>query len=87
MPTRNKWCTCSITYVSEDIRFVILLRVYVNSIITYHISRDEGKAEPSKLSDDDLIQILNQAKPEEWQLVILGANIELYKFNFKGTVD
>ncbi|KAI2509892.1 hypothetical protein MHU86_4457 [Fragilaria crotonensis] len=47
----------------------------------------EGKAEPSKLSDDDLIQILNQAKPEEWQAVILGANIELYKFDFQGTVD
>ncbi|KAI2510544.1 hypothetical protein MHU86_3812 [Fragilaria crotonensis] len=46
-----------------------------------------GKAEPSKLSDDDLIQILNQAKPEEWQAVILGANIELYKFDFQGTVD
>jgi hypothetical protein len=39
------------------------------------------------LSDDDLIQILNQAKPEEWQSVILGANIELYKFDFQGTVD
>ena len=27
-----------------------------------------------------------QAKPEEWQAVILGANIELYKFDFQGTV-
>ena len=26
-------------------------------------------------------------KPEEWQAVILGANIELYKFDFQGTVD
>ena len=39
------------------------------------------------MSDDNLIQILNQAKPEEWQSVILGANIELYKFDFQGTVD
>jgi hypothetical protein len=28
--------------------------------------REEGKAEPIKLSNDNLIQILNQAKPEEW---------------------
>jgi hypothetical protein len=39
------------------------------------------------LSDDDLVFILNQAKPEEWQAVILGANIELYQFDFQGTVD
>ena len=30
---------------------------------------------------------MNQAKPEEWQAVILGANIELYEFNFRDTVD
>ncbi|KAI2509232.1 hypothetical protein MHU86_5120 [Fragilaria crotonensis] len=47
------------------------------------VMTEVGKAEPSKLSDDDLIQILNQAKPEEWQAVILGANIELYKSIFK----
>jgi hypothetical protein len=52
-----------------------------------YFPREEGKAEPSKLSDDNLIQILNQAKPEEWQLVILGAKIELYKFDFQGTID
>jgi hypothetical protein len=52
-----------------------------------YFPREEGKAEPSKLSDDNLIQILNQAKPEEWQSVILGANIELYKFDFQGNVD
>jgi hypothetical protein len=34
-----------------------------------------------------LIQILNQAKLDEWQSVILGANIELYYFDFQGTVD
>ncbi len=39
------------------------------------------------MSDDSLVQILNQAKPEEWQSVILGANIELYKFDFQGAVD
>jgi hypothetical protein len=42
-----------------------------------YFPREEGKAEPSKLSDDNLIQILNKAKPEEWQSVILGANFEL----------
>ncbi len=53
-----------------------------------YFPREEGKAEPSKLSDDNSIQILNHAKePEEWQSVILGANIERYKFNFQGTVD
>jgi hypothetical protein len=64
-----------------------LLRAYASLTIIYHISREEGKTEPSKLSDDNLIQILKQAKPEEWQSVILGANIELYKFDFQGTVD
>ena len=58
----------------------------LNNYLPY-FPREEGKAEPSKLSDDNLIQILNQAKPEEWQSVILGANIELYKFDFQGTVD
>jgi hypothetical protein len=59
----------------------------LNNYLPY-FPREEGKAQPSKLSDDDLIQILNQAKPEEWQSVILGANIELYKkFDFQGTVD
>ena len=58
----------------------------LNNYLPY-FPREEGKAEPSALSDDDLIQILNQAKPEEWQAVILGANIELYKFDFQGTVD
>ncbi|KAI2495784.1 hypothetical protein MHU86_18711 [Fragilaria crotonensis] len=58
-----------------------------NEIFQLVMTEVEGKAEPSKLSDDHLIQILNQAKPEEWQAVILGANIELYKFDFQGTVD
>jgi hypothetical protein len=49
--------------------------------------REEGKAELSKLSDDDLIQILNQATPEEWQAVILGPNNKLFTFDFQGTVD
>jgi hypothetical protein len=49
--------------------------------------REKGKPEPCKLSDDELVFILNQAKPEEWQAVILGANIKLYQFDFQGTVD
>ena len=53
-----------------------------------YFPREKGKPEPCKLSDDELVFILNQAKPEEWQAtVILGANIELYKFDFQGTVD
>ena len=47
----------------------------------------KGKPEPCKLLDDELVFILNQAKPEEWQAIILGANIELYKFDFQGTVN
>ena len=35
----------------------------------------------------ELVFILNQAKNEEWQAVILGANIELCKCDFQGTVD
>jgi hypothetical protein len=52
-----------------------------------YFPREKGKPEPCKLSDDELVFILNQAKPEEWQAVILGANIELYQFDFQGTVD
>ena len=33
---------------------------------------EKGKLEPCKLSDDELVFILNQAKPEEWQAVIQG---------------
>ena len=58
----------------------------LNNYLPY-FPREEGKPEPCKLSDDKLIFILNQAKPEEWQVVILGVNIELYKFDFQGTVD
>ena len=58
----------------------------LNNYLPY-FPREKGKPEPAKLSDDDLVFILNQAKPEEWQAVILGANIELYQFDFQGTVD
>jgi hypothetical protein len=64
------------------------LRLGNHTVRTFaYFPREEGNAEPSKLSDDNSIHILNQAKPEEWQAVILGANIELYKFDFQGTVD
>jgi hypothetical protein len=53
-----------------------------------HFPREKGKPKPSKLSDDNLVFILNQAKPEEWQAVILVVvNIELYQFDFQGTVE
>ena len=58
----------------------------LNNYLPY-FPREKGKPEPCKLSDDKLVFILNQAKPEEWQAVILGSNIELYKFDFQGTVD
>ena len=58
----------------------------LNNYLPY-FPREKGKPEPCKLSDDNLVFILNQVKPEEWQVVILGANIELYKFDFQGTVD
>ena len=58
----------------------------LNSYLPY-FSREKGKPEPCKLSDDKLVFILNQAKPEEWQSVILGASIKLYQFDFQGTVD
>ena len=56
----------------------------LNNYLPY-FPREKGKPEPCKLSDDELVFILNQAKPEEWQSVILGANIELYQFDFQGT--
>ena len=58
----------------------------LNNYLPY-FPREKGKPEPCTLSDDELVFILNQAKPEEWQAVILGANIELYQFDFQGTVD
>ena len=48
----------------------------INNYLPY-FPRENGKPEPCKLSDDELVFILNQVKPEEWQVVILGANIEL----------
>ena len=58
----------------------------LNNYLPYFPS-EKCKPEPCKLSDDEMVFILNQAKPEEWQAVILGANIELYKFDFQDTVD
>ena len=58
----------------------------LNNYLPY-FPREKGKPEPCKLSDDKLVLILNQAKPEELQAVILGANIKLYQFDFQGTVD
>ena len=58
----------------------------LNNYLQY-FPREICRPEPCKLSDVELVFILNQAKPEEWQAVILGANIELYKFDFQGTVD
>jgi hypothetical protein len=43
--------------------FASRLREY-NNYFPYFL-RKESKTEPSKLSDDSLIKILNQAKPEE----------------------
>ena len=37
----------------------------LNNYLPY-FPREKGKPEPCKLSDDELIFILNQAKPEEW---------------------
>jgi hypothetical protein len=59
----------------------------LNNYLPAYFPREKGKPEPCKLSDDELVFILNQAKPEEWKAVILGANIELYQFDFQGTVD
>ena len=58
----------------------------LNNYLPY-FPREKSKPEPCKLSDDELVFILNQAKPEEWQAVILGANIERYQYDFQGTVD
>ena len=54
----------------------------LNNYLPY-FPREKGQTEPCKLSDDKLVFILNQAKPENWQTGILGANIELYQFDFK----
>ena len=58
----------------------------LNNYLPY-FPREKDKPEPCKLTDDELFCILNQVKPDEWQAVILGANIELYQFDFQGTVD
>ncbi len=72
---------------SHTVRIFATRLCMLNNYFPYFM-RDEGKHKPSTLSDDNLFQILKQAKPEEWQAVILGANIELYKFDFqKGTVE
>ena len=58
----------------------------LNNYLQY-FPREICRPEPCKLSDVELVFILNQAKPEGWQAVILGANIKLYQFDFQGTVD
>ena len=86
---RNRWFICNISYLklgSHTVRnFATRLRE-LNNHLPY-FPHEKGKPEPCKLSDDELVFILNQAKPEEWQAVILGANIELYKIDFQGTAD
>lgn len=58
----------------------------LNNYLPY-FPKENGKPPPESLSDDELIEILNQAKPEEWQAAILGANIEVFDFNFQQTID
>ena len=66
--------------------FATRLRELNNYLLPY-FPREKGKPEPRKLTDDELVCILNQAKPDKWQAVILGAKIELYQFDFQGTLD
>ena len=90
MRTRSSWYICKQHYLklgSHTVRnFATRLRELNNYLLPY-FPREKGKPEPCKLSDDELVFILNQAKPEEWQAVILGAHIELYNFDLQGTVD
>jgi len=61
-----------------------------NWTIICHISRNQeagSSPTPALLSDEESIEILNQAKPSEWQMAMLGANIELYDFNLQETIE
>jgi hypothetical protein len=39
------------------------------------------------LKDAELVEILNEAKPQEWHVAMLGANIELYDMDWQEAVE
>jgi hypothetical protein len=49
----------------------------LNNYLPYFPQEKSTKKAPPKLKDEELVEILNQAKPQEWHEAMLGANIEL----------
>ena len=59
----------------------------LNNYLPYFPREKATKTAPAKLTDADLVEILNEAKPEEWHLAMLGANIELYDMEWQDAVE
>ncbi len=50
----------------------------MNNYLQYFPCKNATNTAPLKLKDAQLVEILNEAKPQEWHVAMLGANIELY---------
>ena len=59
----------------------------LNNYLPYFPREKSTNAAPPKLKDEELVKILNQAKPHEWHVAMLGANIELYDMDWQEAVE
>jgi hypothetical protein len=66
-----------------------LLPVYreLNNYLPYFPREKATNTAPLKLKDAELVEILNEAKPHEWHVAMLGANIELYDMDWQEAVE
>ena len=58
-----------------------------NDMLKYFPYDETRGVRPRTLSDDELADILNRAKPIRWHLDMLGSNIDPYDFNFNDFKD
>ena len=58
-----------------------------NYLLYFPREKSTNAAPPKKLKDEELVEILNQAKPHEWYVAMLGANIELYDMDWQTAVE
>ena len=59
----------------------------LNNYLPYFPQEKSNKKAPPKLKDEELVEILNQVKPQEWHEAMLGANIELYDMDWQTAVE
>jgi transposase InsO family protein len=59
----------------------------LNNYLPYFPREKATNTAPLKLKDAELVEILNEAKPHEWHVAMLGANIELYDMDWQEAVE